>query len=328
MVDLLNNKKQLNKNAELNVKPVEKNKVDISKYKDPEGLNIAELELGLWFLKHRLFFVYLFYGLLILISLITWPIFIWNFGNYIFVGMKEDAASVAQFSNNDTSQLLAAMRSQRPKELQWQNPQVLKLEDGKTSFIVKVFNPNPDYMVKFSYFFSTGDNKTGVWNNFLYPSESKYIVAIGTDLKLGSRLPILNITNPDWDRISGHIYDDWPKFLSSHFNVSFIDEKFIPGSQSLISNKESISQINFTAKNESAYSFKNIAFTILLKQGQATVGAERWVAENFLSGKEYSYNLSILGSYNNVSNLEIYPEIDVTNKENYLYIGSGPAEPK
>ncbi len=328
MVDLLNTNKKSNTLSEIKSKPVTKNRVDISRYHDPEGLSISKLETGLWFLKHRIFFLYLFYGLLILISLVTWPWFVWTYGHYVFVGMKADKLMLDEFANNDTAQILTAMQAQRPKDLQWQSPEVVKNEKNERSFVVKVYNPNPDYMVNFSYSFSSGEAETDTWKNFLYPGESKYVVVLGSKLAQNSRLPVFNIKEANWDRISRHDYPDWQEFLSTHFDVLISNEEFVASNRSLISNKEKFSQISFSAKNKTAYSYKDVAFTILLKQGQSIVGAERWTAEKFISGQTYDYNLSILGSYNNVSSLEIYPEINVTDMKNYLYISSGPAESK
>ena len=326
MMNLLNNNKKPEDKETSAPEPV-KERVDISKYQDPEGLNITELEVGLWFLKHRLFFLYVFYGLLIIIALLTWPFFVWHYGQYVFVGMKEDAAMFNGVKANSAN-LLSAMQAQRPKGLEWQNPQALRAAAGQTSFIAKAYNPNPAHLARFSYSFSYGGAETEVWSSFLYPGESRYITAVGADSGPGGRLPSLNIVSTGWKRISGHEYPDWTDFFRSHFDVVISQEKFTPGSQSLVSNKESISQVSFSAENASAYSYKNIDFTIILKQGQSIVGAERWGAENFVSGEKYDYNLSLIGAYNNVNSLEIIPEIDIINTDNYLYIGSGPAEPK
>ncbi|MEA3450056.1 MAG: hypothetical protein U9Q85_03745 [Patescibacteria group bacterium] len=341
MVDLLNNKKT-KASSEMNSEKTQvdsgqialdeqndkKNKANIGKYQDLEGLSIFKLEFGFWFLKHRIFFLYMFYGFLILISVLTWPWFIWTFGNYIFVDMKADEAIMNKFANNNAAQILAAMQAQRPRDLEWQSPKTIKIDEGTYSFVVKIFNPNPDHMAEFSYSFSSGDEKSDVWENFIYPAESKYIILLGAETGRGNRLPVLNIKNVNWSRISKHDYPDWQDFLSNHFNVVVSDKEFIGSNRSLISNKEKFFQIKFQAENKTAYSYKDIVFTILLKQGESIVGVERWTAKRFISGEKYAYNLSVLGSHNNVNDLEIYPEINVTDQENYLYISSGPAEKK
>ena len=128
------------------------NNVNPERYKDLEGVTLKKLKIGLWFVENRKNFLYILYGSLILISIITWPIFIYNFGYYVVKGMKEDGIVVNDLIKTTPLNHNVAL-SMSAQSLQHGQVKVVGLKDKKYDLAVEVKNPNDYFWCHFDYYF-------------------------------------------------------------------------------------------------------------------------------------------------------------------------------
>ncbi|RLC38890.1 hypothetical protein DRH27_01190 [Candidatus Falkowbacteria bacterium] len=318
-------KSKINSEKIPNVPETEK-KADIKKYVDQEGLTIKKLETGLWFVKNFKYFNYLFYGALILISIVTWPWFIYSFGHYVIVGMKDDNKLITDLIATEVNH--EAVLSQKALPLQFGSLKSIKLSGNSYDFYINVTNPNEKHSAKFSYYIQTGDAKTGDGENFILPGDNKYLLILAQQLERSPINAEFYIDKINFERIIPKKYSDWQMFKNERMDFIINDKIFNPAKATILSEKLNLSELSFSASNNSAYNYYEVNFTILLKGITGIAGVNKYKAINFYSGETKNVNTTWPGSLGAIKEIEIIPEIDITNEDNYINFEGGAGEEK
>lgn len=295
-----------------------KKKIDIGKYKDPEGLSVTKLETGLWFLKNRKKFLYAFYTILIVISVVSWSIFIYSFGHYVLIGMVEDSKMLDGLTRFNNA-IPIILQRQKAEPLMVQAPSILTGIGAKTDFVTKIINPNQTHWAEFKYVYKDNNGNIIIEHeNFILPNESKHLLSLGHE-GLGSK-PKLDFEFSDisWGRVTGHNYPDWEAYKAEHLNIEISNKKFTPAMSTILTETLSLNEVSFTAKNLTAYNYYDVVFIILLSDNTRIVSANQYYAENFLSGESRDIILNWPGRLGRIRNIDIAPEINITDEQAYV----------
>lgn len=292
-------------------------KIDLNKYQDVNDLSLKKIRIGLWFVEKRKFFLQVFYGLLIIIGAITWPLFIYTFGSYLFYGMNEDEKQL-----NELVAVSVNLHSYSPavkaQNLIYGNIEVFDLPESKSDIVIPVKNPNQKYWAEFAYYFKIGDTEYSRAEAFVLPGEEKYLITLGQELK-GYVADLQFFTDGvRWKLIDPHKYPDWAKFRSEHLNIEFIDKKYTPAQSTLISEKVNLNELEFTIINRTAYNYAQIGFPVVLFSGQNIIGVNKYIAEDFMSGQSRQIKLTWPGRLGSVTDIAIVPEVNITRDDIYL----------
>lgn len=291
-------------------------KVDIAKYKDPEGLSLSKMKIGLWFVENRQYFIYVLYGALIFIALLTWPRFLYVYGQYIIKGMRDDANLLRNLSAYDPSAHDYVLM-QSPKNILVGEPQAIKLSDAK-DLVVKIQNPNTNYWAEFEYYFQIGSQEYGRARSFILPGDTKYLMALNQQITDDYTSASVFITDIAWKKIDKHQYPDWEKFKKEHLDIIVSDKNYKQAQSTILTEKMNLNELDFKLNNNTAYSFYNISVEIVLFSGPSITGVNRYVLEKFLSGETRSVDVTWPGNIGHITDIVIIPEINAMDSKSYM----------
>jgi hypothetical protein len=329
MINLLKNKK-LEENLEnktkaeinpdsLNLEETENlNKVNINRYKDPYGLSVGKMRLGLWLISNRRNFLSAFLALLILISFIAWSFFLYNFAFYIFKGMEDDQNLINSFS-----QILipdSTLQNMSAYNLEFSKVKVFSLGNNKYDFLLKITNPNKNHFAHFNYFFKSNEDEFGHSSSFILPNESKYIMSLGIPGPSSYKNVNLELDDFKWERITNKNFPNWDEFSKNRLNITVNEEKFLAGQSNNLSDKINLNKLSFKAQNNTAYNYWDFNFKIILLENSREVAANIYKASNFMSEDEIEGEIIWPGSVPRSTEILIMPEIDITEKDIYISI--------
>ncbi|MEA3463701.1 MAG: hypothetical protein U9R14_01315, partial [Patescibacteria group bacterium] len=300
---------------------------EIKKYKDVEGLSTKKLNFGLWYVKHRRQLCLLLIVFLIIIASVSWAYTIYGFAYYIVRGMNEDERLIREMAqtniigHNYIKQIAA-------KDLKYYPIKILNSTKGKYDFIVKIQNPNQKWRAEFDYYFLASGKNINRARGFIFCGETKYIIALAQEFSSKPTAAKLVIENISWSRINQHKVADWREFADNHLDIIIRDVEFKPGKQSGLSEKISLNQLNFTAVNKTVYNYWDVSFIILLYQGQNIININKYSANDFMSGQERQIQAVWPGEIVRVGGIEIIPEINIMDEDNYIRYEGGVGEEK
>ncbi len=291
----------------------------LDRYKDPEGLTVRKMNIGLWFIYHREQINRLFFGFVFLCGTISWLFFFYAFGHYILIGRGESRIAqneIITMGLPDHNFFL----SQAAKELLFTPTQIIRGSGGNYDFITQIKNPNKRYIADFDYYFTDGHTKTKIKKGFIYPLEGKYFATIGQPLNGQFSGYHIQLENLSWRRTNAHLYGDWEKFKKSRLNVLVSDVKFLPGESTRLTENIKLSQLDFSVNNQSSFSYWEMPFLIFLLRGSDIMGVNRYVLENFQTGEKREVSMIWPGNFFQITDIRIIPDLDITDKAVYTTI--------
>lgn len=298
----------------VNIRP---KKIDIRQYKDPEGLTLEKMEVGLWLVKHRQHMINILRGFLILICVLTWGRFLYTFGHYVVAGMRADQKNIAVIVNTDIiGHDYFSVRS--PREISSGSVELIKSADDKYDLAVEISNENKEHWANFDYYFKIGDREFGHNQGFILPGEKKYILNLNKDsADLGGGV-LMKISRIDWTRVDPHKYYDWDNYRNDHLNISVSGVKFTPAQATVLTEKLHLNDLSFTVTNKTPFNYWQVNFNILLFGHNRILGVNNHTLNNFMSGETRDVSVTWPGVVGSVDNIVITPDIDITRDDIYI----------
>ena len=313
--------KQENKKDELDAKGAKTEEalrpVNLNRYKDPEGLTIKKMRIGLWLVANRKNFKLIFIVFLALVIAYSWGRYFIVFGNQVLFGMKQDKKIIQELIAPNLIDY-ETLSKNSAKNLEINQPGVIAISDNKFDFYIKIRNPNHKYWAHFDYYFRLDNKDTRKESNFILPGETKYILLLGEKLETKSKNGEFVIDKIEWERIDFHKYDNWPLFAKEHLDIKISDIEFTPANSSALSEKININTLDFSASNNTAYNYWDVAYNALLFKGSRIIGVNRYIADNLMSGQTQKIGITWPEDLGQVGDIVIYPEVDITKDDVYI----------
>lgn len=313
---------------EINIENQKKEKELLKKvenYRDPEGLTTKKLNFGLWFVERRQFFLKLFYGFLIGVSVVSWIYAIYGFTYYLGWGMKEDEilsrelVKVSNIGHKYIEQISAQPLSYYPV-------QVLSSIDKKYDLATQIENRNQKWWAEFNYYYLIGGEKTKKTKSFILPNQAKYLVALAINFSSISSNAQLIIEDLKWTRIDQHKINNWQEYYQNHLNIVNTELKFTPANLSGLSDKIGLNQFSFITTNKTAYNYWQVDYLILLYSGSNLININKYSLNDFMSGESRNIEISWPGSINYVDRVEVISEINIMRDDLYIKFESNGQE--
>ncbi len=317
MLNIYNYKNNDNKqNGDLSAKEqsVKTAKADVGRFEDVTGeFTKKQFEHSVWFSKHKVLLYKLTVGLMILLSLIFWGISLPQWGDYLINGIVADI----KLGNDLVTfpDYTGIHEHYSPKPLQVAG--VNTYADGVQSYdlVAEVANPNPNFIVYFDYYFTFGENKTPVQHSFLLAGENRPLVYFGLkgDYPNGVNLVLDNLA---WKRVSTHDIKDAIGWQNDRLNFGVTDFSFTSpqlGEEGVLSNVAI-----FDFHNNSAYGYRDGEFIVGLMQAGSLAGVMPLKLENFKSQETRAIDLRNFTDNLLISDVQVFPVIDIYQKEAYL----------
>lgn len=182
---------------------------------------------------------------------------------------------------------------------------------GKYDAVAKVSNPNNGYgSSKFSYEFKLMDEggnilATKIGEDFILPSETKYIIETSLESKTDPKQIEFKILNGAWDEFSGY---EEPE-------LNIYNKRY-----NLISNGVGYSEAFGLLRNESPFDFDAIKINIVLRDGLSKIVAlNKTEMRTVNSREERDFRLVWPNSFQgDVQGVEVEASADVFDSQNFI----------
>ena len=294
----------------------------IEKYKDSDGLTVSKLNLGLWLVRNRPKIIKVIIIILAAISIITWSIFIFTFGYYVFFGMKQDEA-VLQGITNGPSISHDAVMAMAAKDLRFQEAATLKVLNNRYDFFVLASNPNDKFYAEFDYYFLADNKQTETKHGFLLPRESKYFFQLNEDFQSMPDSLEFRASEIKWTRIDAKKFPDWENFAQERLNITTGNIQFFPSRSTVLTEKVDLNELKFTTTNNTIFNYWQVNLKILLYSRGNIIGVNEYAVENLMTNESRDIVMTLPGRYSVVDEIKIIPEINITKSDIYINYDGG-----
>ncbi len=294
----------------------------VNKFRDLEGVTTANLNLGLWWVENREKIKKIIILILLIISVVTWALFIGTFGYYVLFGIKQDDLMIQELSQGPSINHAVVM-AMAAQDLQFANVQSFKVTDGRYDFMVQATNPNKNFYVEFDYYFNVDGKAIGQRHGFILPGETKYFFALGQDLASPPDDIEFRTDNLAWRKIDSRVFPDWEGYAKERLNITTDNAQFLPARSTVLSEKEDLNELDFTLHNNTIFNYWQVNFKIVLSNSGNIVGVSEYTADNLMTGENRDISMTIPGSIGRVDNIEIVPELDITKNDIYINYSAG-----
>lgn len=297
-------------------------KVDVERYKDPEGLTVKSLERSLWFASHKKLMWQILYGFLILISVVTWSVFVYSYGYYLLFGIRQDNMHLrALIVENSLNHGAAVKYSARPIDT---GPvQVLKVDKGTYDIAARIKNPNPEHWGVFDYEFRIPEGVIHSGQGYILPGRSKFLLALKQEAQGDLSRASLSIHNLNWQRINKHDHPEWKEFQKDHLRIAIDEIDFVPAKSSILTDKLNLSELEFVVENNTPYNYWNVDLIVsLYNRSDKLLGVNQFRLEEFRSGDSRKPELTWPGRLGDVDDILIEPYVNFLDPEVYMRFNS------
>lgn len=284
--------------------------IDLSKYKDPSGISIKEMNFGLWLSENRKKITKIVIFFLIALSAFF---FIYSSYNYLmyFLNSQDEKNSTASFINSN----IASQRDVAAN-LVIKTPQIFKT--GETyDLTADITNPNSKFSANFQYCFVMDKNDIACGSGFILPGEEKYVFALGQKLNVDYPAISFELRSISWKRIDAHTIPDWTAFANTRLNFNLKNIKFAPAGSGT-GEKNNLSSLEFNITNSTNYGYYSVPLNIAFYNGSELIGANTFVLNNFLAGEEKNVDLSWPSDIPGTARIEIHPNLNILDDSVYL----------
>ncbi len=270
--------------------------------------------LSLWWVEHRSLLRKLGLGFFLCVDSILLLFVLWAFLDSFAISYGDDQREVAKLAVYGQADLRAYTIANRAQDIILDSVRVFPLGGGRYDFYTTLSNPNEDWWVEFEYHFVHGAGGSEPMKGFLLPGQSKPIVA----LAVVSESPIssagFELTNVMWHRLDHHEIADYPTWQKDRLaleilNPTFAEETGFEGDQ--------FGRTTFTVQNNTAFSYFDPEFYVLLKRGAAVVGVNRATVASLGAGEEVELTLNWFGTLPAVSAVEVIPDVHLFDPSVY-----------
>ena len=289
-------------------------KPSFTRYTDPTAeFTTSEFKWGFWFARNRVLLYRVLVGVLIGLSVIFWLYVLIKGGSLALYSLEKGGQLDRDLSHFYDYTVVHPAYS--PAPLLIASTQILPGGAKKYDLVGEVSNPNNRFYVSFDYYFLVDGIPTPIQNTFLLPEETRMLTYLGFDQSVYPGGAELIITNWKWRRISNHKIIDVAKWQAERLDFKISDFSFLRTGST---DSAAAHVIKFNLNNASPYSFVETDFVVGLYQGEALTGVLSLRLPRFKSGEIRAIDLRSFVVGLNVTDIKVFPLIDVYDNSVYL----------
>ncbi len=275
--------------------------------------NNKQLKRGLWLVHNKVLLYRLLVGGLIGAVIILWGFSLWRWGDYIIFGITNDQSlynSLRNFPNYTNFHPHFA-----PEPLTILGTQLFQSGVDKYDAVAEVANPNERFFVEFDYIFVINGGAGKRHHAFLLPGETRPLAEFGTDQGSSSGNIVVTLENVRWRRISNKTVVNTKNWQEERLNFEIKNFVFNPPNPAAGVGAYSI---QFNLINRSPYGYVEPELYVGLLSGGELVGVIPLRLRQLPALSEYAVDLRSFALNLNVSEIKIFPLINLYNNRVYL----------
>jgi len=271
------------------------------------------LKISYWYVTNKVLLRRILIGVLIGVAAIFWLFTIWGILDLYVINYGKTKAMFEELVSNRarTQEWIA---SHAPRQIQTETVRVFAT-NGEYDFLTKIANSSPYYWAEIDYTITFSGNGTQERSTFILPNQEKWLAYLGYEAESRPSNPKVQINNVSWHLVDAHEVPNYDEWLTEHLNLNITDVEY---TTDVVLEEDVVAKTKFTAKNLSAYGYWSIGFYVIAYRG-ATPSAVNYVSlDQFRTGETRQVEVSWIDSLGQVSKMEIEPEVNIFDKENYL----------
>jgi hypothetical protein len=191
---------------------------------------------------------------------------------------------------------------------------VFPIGNSRYDFYSQLSNPNPDWWVEFKYQFLFDAGETTPENGFLLPGQEKPVISLAVTSQVPVQVAELKLADIVWHRINKKVISDYATWQDDRLRIEVSNATF---------SKES--GTTFTVFNNTAFSYFDPVFYVLLKRGSSVVGVSRATVASLKAGENQEISLYWFGTLPSVGEVEVIPDIQLFNPDVYQRVEGEPS---
>ncbi|MCB9798734.1 hypothetical protein H6758_03335 [Candidatus Nomurabacteria bacterium] len=242
-----------------------------TRYKDPTGeFSNTQLQVGSWYLRHKLFLEKIFLVALILVSGGLGIYGIGGLGYYFVVGYFQDRdilqSQVQEIQNSSYMHVKT-----RVANMEFRGLDVFTHTPRHYDFLVPAANPNPRHLSHVTYRFVYSGGQTPARTVTILPQSQSYLHYFdqqSDQYPENARLEVLNVA---WQRLDPRAFPDPKAYMDLRSKFEIEDFVFNEPSDKtgLLTN-----QVTFGVRNLTAFDFYELDFLVILFNAGQVVGVQ------------------------------------------------------
>ncbi len=270
-------------------------------------------KLSLWWVEHRVLLRRLGIGAFIAFDALLLIFVIWTFMDTYAISYDKEQLAVAQMVAVGQSDLRAYTIANAADPLVEQDSRIFSLGDNRYDFYAELVNTNADWWAEFTYAFVHDGGETEEKVEYILPGQTKLLTELAVESEdLALRYGSLDVRDVQWRRID-HPYGTYTEWVSDRSVLEITEAKF----EKVTEGSQTYGKTVFSVRNNTAYSYYDPVFYVLLRKGNTLAGVSRVTVSSLDSEEIQDVSLNWFGTLPGVTKVEVYPDINYLDPASY-----------
>ncbi|MBI2475486.1 hypothetical protein HYV69_03625 [Candidatus Uhrbacteria bacterium] len=270
--------------------------------------------LSVFWVENQVFLRKIGYGIFIAFDGFLLLFVVWTMIDSFALSYDNENREVAQIVAYGQQDLHSYTIANSADSILQEDVRVFPIGNTRYDFYSMLENPNSDWWVEFNYQFMFDAGETVSEKGFLLPGQEKPVISLAITSQIPVQVAELKLTDIVWHRIDKKIISDYTTWQDDRLRIEVSDATF---------SKES--GTTFAVFNNTAFSYFDPVFYVLLKRGPSVVGVSRATVASLKSGEHQEISLYWFGTLPSVGEVEVIPDIQLFNPDVYQRIEGEPS---
>lgn len=269
---------------------------------------------SLWWVKHKILLRRIGYGLFIFVDAAMFFFVAWIFLDSFALSYNAEERAIYEIVALGQDDLHGYTLARAAGDLEIGQARVISIGSGRYDLFSIMKNPNGNWWARFTYHFQYSGGESEEREGFLIPWQEKPIVELAIELDRPPESAELIISGIKWQRVDSKIVSDVADWMDDRLNILITDKLFETIASS---NNQNIGRVTFDVFNDTAFSYYDFSFLVLLKRGSSIGGINKTVLGELKSGEQVEVSLNWFGVLPSVSEIEVVPDINIFDMDVY-----------
>lgn len=271
-------------------------------------------KFSLWWVEHRAFLRKIGYWIFAAVDSAILLFVFWTLFDTFVMSYGNETRAVAEMVAYGQQDLRSYTVAKSADPILQEDVRVFPIGNSRYDFYTELSNPNDDWWVEFRFQFLFDAGETIPEIGFLLPGQQKPVISLAVTSQTPVQTAAFQLSDITWHRVDHHLISDYQTWREDRLRIEINDAIF---------SKET--GTTFTVLNDTAFSYFDPVFYVILKRGASVVGVSRATVVSLNAGESQEIALKWFGTLPSVSLVEVIPDINIFNPESYKPVEGEPS---